>query len=82
MTVSHSVSVEQQKIEIYKHQVESGIRDKIYGRRYGVFVILVLICIAFASLFVTKSQIVPAIFLGTAAIGGVVEVTRGRKDKD
>ena len=81
-SMAHSGSIEQQEIAIHKQEVESGIRDKIHGRRYGVFVILVLIACAFASLFVTDSPIVLAIFLGAATVGGVVEITRGRKDKD
>lgn len=81
-SMAHSSSMEQKQIAIYKQEVESGISDKIHGRRYGVFVILVLIACAFASLFVTDNPLVQAIFLGAATISGVVEITLGRKDKD
>lgn len=74
--------MEQQQIAIHKQEVESRISDKIHGRRYGVFVILVLIGCAFASLFITDNPIVQAIFLGAATISGVVEITLGRKNKD
>ena len=81
-SMAHSGSMEQQQIAIHKQEVESGISDKIHGRRYGVFVILVLIGCAFASLFITDNPIVQAIFLGAATISGVVEITLGRKNKD
>ena len=81
-SMAHSGSIEQQEIAIHKQEVESGISDKIHGRRYGVFVILILIACAFASLFVTDNPLVQAIFLGAATISGVVEITLGRKDKD
>jgi hypothetical protein len=40
-----------------------------------------LIVGAFASLFVTANPIVPGLFLGTAAIGGVVAFIKGRNGK-
>lgn len=58
--------------------VEAEVKDQNLGMWLGAAIFAMLIFGAFASLFVTSNPFVPAMFLGTAAIGGVVAFIRGR----
>lgn len=61
-----------------KRMAEAEIDDAKRGMRYGAFLFALLIVSAFASLFVTDSELVPGLFLGAAAIGAVGAFIKGR----
>lgn len=68
-------------ITTHEKVVESEIADQTRGMWLGAGLFALLIVGAFASLFVTTDAWVPALFLGTAAIGGVVAFIRGRNGR-
>jgi uncharacterized membrane protein len=68
-----------QNIEANQKILESDIQDRKRGMRYGAGLFGLLIVCGFASLFVTDSQIVPGLFLGSAVIGGITAFINGRK---
>ena len=57
------------------------ISDRKLGMWLGATIFTLLIAGAFASIFFIDSAVVPGLFLGTAAIGGVVAFIRGRNGK-
>lgn len=61
--------------------VGAEIADRNLGMWLGGGLFALLIVGAFATLFVTSNPIVPGLFLGTAAIGGVVAFIRGRNGR-
>ncbi|QCO57631.1 DUF2335 domain-containing protein (plasmid) [Pseudorhodobacter turbinis] len=61
--------------------IAAEIEDTKRGMRYGACLFFALILGAFASLFVTNNPIVPGLFLGAAAIGGIVSFIKGRNGK-
>ena len=61
-----------------KRCVSAEIKDRNLGMWLGAAIFAMLIVGAFASLFVTSNPMVPGLFLGTAAIGGVVAFIKGR----
>jgi hypothetical protein len=61
--------------------VSADVADRKLGMYLGAGLFGLLIVGAFASLFVTANPIVPGLFLGTAAIGGVVAFIKGRNGK-
>lgn len=65
-------------VDMSKQAHADEAQDRRRGMRYGAVLYGLLIAAAFASLFVTTNAIVPGLFLGTAAIGGVVAFIRGR----
>lgn len=54
------------------------IDDSRRGMRFGALLFALLIICAFASMFVTESEIVPGLFLGAAAIGAITAFIKGR----
>ena len=58
--------------------VKAEISDRKLGMWLGATLFALLIIGAFSALFVTDNPLVPGLFLGTAAIGGVVAFIRGR----
>lgn len=58
--------------------VEAEIADAKRGMRFGASLFALLIACAFASLFVTESEVVPGLFLGAAAIGAIGAFIKGR----
>ncbi len=58
--------------------VGADIADRKLGMWLGAGLFALLILGAFLTLFVTSNPVVPGLFLGTAAIGGVVAFIRGR----
>jgi uncharacterized membrane protein len=58
--------------------LNAEIDDRRRGMRYGAALFLALIVCAFASIFVSTNPIIPGLFLGTAAIGGVAAFIKGR----
>lgn len=69
--VEHNVGLEQKVLA-------ADIADQKLGMWLGASMFGLLIVGAFAALFVTSNPIVPGLFLGTAAIGGVVAFIKGR----
>ena len=65
-------------IEGNKTALNAEIEDRRRGMRYGAALFGALILCAFASIFVTSNPIVPGLFLGAAAIGGVAAFIKGR----
>ena len=61
-----------------KAALKAEIDDRKRGMHYGAGLFGALILGAFGSLFVTESEIIPGLFLGAAAIGGVGAFIRGR----
>lgn len=72
--LEHNVSMDRQV-------VNAEVADRKLGMLLGAGIFALLIFGAFAALFVSDSAIVPGLFLGTAAIGGVVAFIRGRNGK-
>lgn len=60
--------------------LEAEVDDRKRGMRYGAGLFFLLIVLAFASLFVTDSEIVPGLFLGAATIGGITAFIKGRSN--
>lgn len=54
------------------------IEDRKRGMYLGAALFALLIVCGFASIFLTDSEIVPGLFLGAAAIGGVATFIKGR----
>lgn len=69
--LAHNVAMDQQVLA-------AEIADRKLGMILGASMFGLLIIGAFAALFVTDSAVVPGLFLGTAAIGGVVAFIKGR----
>lgn len=61
--------------------VASEVFDRKLGMWLGAGLFALLIVGAFATLFVTTNPVVPGLFLGTAAIGGVVAFIKGRNGR-
>jgi uncharacterized membrane protein len=61
--------------------VSAEVADRKLGMLLGAGIFALLILGAFAALFVSSNPVVPGLFLGTAAIGGVVAFIRGRNGK-
>ena len=71
-SVDHRIGTER-----FAHEADA--KETRLGIYCGAGLFALLILAAFASLFVTDSPLVPSIFLGTAAVGGIaafVNVTR------
>lgn len=60
--------------------LHAEVDDRKRGMRYGAGLFCLLIVLAFASLFVTDSEIVPGLFLGAATIGGITAFIKGRSN--
>jgi uncharacterized membrane protein len=60
--------------------LEAEVDDRKRGMRYGAGLFGLLIVLAFASLFVTDSEIVPGMFLGAVTIGGITAFIKGRSN--
>lgn len=54
------------------------VEDRKRGMYLGAGLFALLIVSGFASIFVTESEIVPGLFLGAAAIGGIATFIKGR----
>jgi uncharacterized membrane protein len=61
-----------------REALAAEIADRKRGMQYGAGLFAALILCAFVSLFVTTNPIVPGLFVGTAAIGGIAAFIRGR----
>ena len=59
-------------------RVNAEIDDRRRGMRFGALLFGSLIACAFVSVYLTTNPIVPGLFLGTAAIGGVAAFIKGR----
>lgn len=62
-----------------KTALTAQIEDQKRGMYFGAILFGTLIVGAFASLFVTSNPLVPGLFLGAAALGGVALFVNGRK---
>lgn len=65
-------------IEGSKTALNAEIDDRRRGMRFGALLFGSLIACAFVSVYLTTNPIVPGLFLGTAAIGGVAAFIKGR----
>lgn len=65
-------------IEMNKAAFEAEKEDRKRGMLFGLGAFVLLIGCAFGSLFVTESPIIPGLFLGAAAVGGVALFVNGR----
>ncbi|WP_076363071.1 DUF2335 domain-containing protein [Phaeovulum vinaykumarii] len=72
--LEHNIDMDQQV-------VRAEVADRTLGMYLGASLFGLLIVGAFAALFVTKTPVIPGLFLGTAAIGGVVAFIKGRNGK-
>ena len=68
-------------MEMDKKVVAAEVADRKLGMVLAGGFFTLLILGAFASLFVNNSPVVPALFLGTAAIGGVAAFIKGRNSR-
>lgn len=68
-------------IDMDRKVIEAEVADRKLGMYLGAGLFGLLIVGAFATLFVTTNPVVPGLFLGTAAIGGVVAFIKGRNGK-
>lgn len=68
-------------VELHSAGVKAEISDRKLGMWLGAALFALLIIGAFSALFVTSNAVVPGLFLGTAAVGGVVAFIRGRNGK-
>lgn len=68
-------------IDMDQKVVGAEVADRKLGMYLGAGLFGLLIVGAFATLFVTTNPVVPGLFLGTAAIGGVVAFIKGRNGK-
>lgn len=73
-TLAHSTGME-------KDMLRAEVADRKLGMLLGGGLFALLIIGAFATLFITDNPLVPGLFLGTAAIGGVVAFIRGRNGR-
>lgn len=72
--LEHNLSMDQ-------NVVDAEIADRKLGMWLGAGLFALMILTAFATLFVTSNPVVPGLFLGAAAIGGVVAFIRGRNGR-
>ncbi|MFV0336095.1 MAG: DUF2335 domain-containing protein [Tropicimonas sp.] len=72
--LEHSISMDQKL-------AGAEIADRKLGMWLGAGLFGLLIVGAFASLLITSNPVVPGLFLGTAAIGGVVAFIKGRNGR-
>lgn len=71
----------QHNISMDQSMVNAEVADRKLGMWLGAGLFGLLIVGAFGTLFVTSNPVVPGLFLGTAAIGGVVAFIKGRNGK-
>lgn len=70
----HNVSMDEKVIG-------AEIADRKLGMWLGAALFALMIVTAFATLFVTSNPVIPGLFLGAAAIGGVVAFIKGRNGR-
>lgn len=58
--------------------MQAEIADRKLGMWMGAGLFALMIGAAFGTLFVTENPVIPGLFLGAAAIGGVVAFIKGR----
>jgi uncharacterized membrane protein len=76
MSMAEENSAHMKKMD--EDSLEAEVDDRKRGMRFGAGLFGLLIVLAFASLFVTDSEIVPGLFLGAATIGGITAFVKGR----
>lgn len=69
--LEHGVSME-------RVAMQAEIADRKLGMWMGAGLFTLMIGAAFGTLFVTDNPVIPGLFLGAAAIGGVVAFIKGR----
>lgn len=73
-TLDHNAAMEQTAID-------AEIADRKLGMLIGAGLFALMIVAAFGTLFITDNPVVPGLFLGAAAIGGVVAFIKGRNGR-
>lgn len=71
----------QHSVDMDRSILKAEVADRKLGMVLGAGLFGLLIVGAFSALFVTTNPVVPGLFLGTAAIGGVVAFIKGRNGK-
>lgn len=74
MNLAHNIAIDQK-------MSNAEVADRKLGMILGASTFALLILGAFGSLFVTANPVVPGLFLGAAALGGVVAFIKGRNGK-
>lgn len=78
--ISMAEKQQQHHIEMDRRVLQAEVGDRKLGMWLGAGAFVFLVACALASALLTESEVVPGLFLGAAAIGGVSLFIKGRQN--